>query len=42
VDANALESLDPTETPIGLQPDWDDLLTELEANTAFLQEVFLR
>jgi hypothetical protein len=42
VEANALESMDPTGTPIGLQPDWDDLLTGLEANTAFLKEVFLR
>ena len=42
VEANALESMDPIRTPIGLQPDWDDLLAGLEANTAFLKEVFLR
>ena len=42
VDAHALESMDPGAPAIGLQPDWDDLLAGLEANTAFLKEVFLR
>jgi len=42
VEADALESMEPGGSVLGLQPDWDELLTGLEAHTTFLKEVFLR
>lgn len=42
VEAHALEAANSPEAGAGLQPDWEALLKQLEDDTAFLKEVFLR
>ena len=42
VAAGALEAATAPVDPVGLKPDWDELLRRLDDDTTFLREVFLR